>query len=211
MKICIINGSQKSGESNTELILGRLKCLINQANEINVFNCGLKQLTDEMFNTAACADVIILMFPLFVHSLPSNTLKMLIELENVVKNRQKKDIIMYAIINNGFYEGQQNHIAFEILENWCGRSGVKFGGGIGQGAGEMIGHTKDLTKDRDLFKNLTCALKIMTENIEIKQPMEIQYLSPNFPRFLWRFMGVRNWNNLAKNNGLSKKDILKRL
>jgi len=211
MKISIINGSQKTGASNTELIMEKLKSLINQSHEINIFNCGLKQLTNEMFDKIISGDVIILMFPLFVHSLPSNTLKMLIGLEDIIKRQQKKDLIMYAVVNNGFYEGKQNNIAFEIIKNWCEQTGVKFGGGIGQGAGEMIGHTKDLTKDRDLFKNLTCALKIMTENIEIKQPMEIQYLSPNFPRFLWRFMGVRNWNNLAKNNGLSKKDILKRL
>ena len=207
MKISIINGSQKTGESNTELILERLKSLINRSYEINIFNCGLRQLTTEMFDKIISGDVIILMFPLFMHSLPSNTLKMLIELENIIKHQQKKDLIMYTIVNNGFYEGKQNNIAFEIIKNWCEHSGVKFGGGIGQGAGEMIGRTKHLPKDKDLFKNLTCALQTMVENIESKQPMEIQYLSPNFPRFLWRFMGKRYWNNLAKNNGLSKKDI----
>jgi len=211
MKISIINGSQKTGESNTELILERLKSLFYQSYEINIFNCGLKQLTNEIFDKIISGDVIILMFPLFVHSLPSNTLKMLIELENIIKHQQKKDLIMYTIVNNGFYEGKQNNIAFEIVKNWCEQTGIKFGGGIGQGAGEMIGRTKHLTKDKDLFKNLTCALQTMVKNIEIKQPMEIQYLSPKFPRFLWRFMGVRNWNNLAKNNGLNKKDILKRL
>ena len=211
MKISIINGSQKTGESNTELILERLKSLFYQSYEINIFNCGLKQLTNEIFDKIISGDVIILMFPLFVHSLPSNTLKMLIELENIIKHQQKKDLIMYTIVNNGFYEGKQNNIAFEIVKNWCEQTGIKFGGGIGQGAGEMIGRTKHLTKDKDLFINLTCALQTMVKNIEIKQPMEIKYLSPKFPRFLWRYMGVRNWNNMAKNNGLNKKDILKRL
>ena len=75
----------------------------------------------------------------------------------------------------------------------------------------MIGRTKHLPKDKDLFKGLTSALKIMAENIEIKKPMEIQFLNPNFPKFLWRLMAVRNWNNLAKNNGLTKKDVVKRL
>jgi len=211
MKISIINGSQKTGESNTGNILERLKGLLNQENEINVFNCGLKQLTNEMFNTIISGDVIILMFPLFVHSLPSNTLRMLIELENNIKKQQKKELIMYTIINNGFYEGKQNYIAFEIIKNWCEQTGVIFGGGIGQGAGEMIGRTKHLPKDKDLFKSLTCALQIMIKNMELKKPVEIQYLCPNFPRFLWRFMGARNWNNLAKNNGLNKRDILRRL
>jgi len=211
MKISLINGSQKTGESNTGLVLEKLKVLLNQTYEINVFNCGLKQLTDEMFKIIIGADVIVLMFPLFIHSIPSNTLKMLIELENTIKRQKKKDLIIYTVVNNGFYEGKQNNIAFDIIKNWCENTGVIFGGGIGQGAGEMISRTKHLPKDRDLFKSLNCALQIMAENIKTKKPMEIQYLSPNFPKFLWRFMAVSNWNNLAKNNGLSKKDILKRL
>ncbi|MCL2214945.1 MAG: hypothetical protein FWC06_07025 [Treponema sp.] len=211
MKISMINGSQKTGESNTEIIIERLKSLINQSNEIYIFNCGLKQLTNEMLNKIISTDAIILIFPLFVHSLPSNTLKMLIELESVIKHQQKNDLIIYTIVNNGFYEGKQSNIAFEIIKNWCEHTGVKFGGGIGQGAGEMLGRTKHLPKDKDLFKNLSCTLQIMAENIEIKKPMEIKYLHPNFPRFLWRFMAVRNWNNMAKNNGLNKKDILKKL
>jgi predicted MPP superfamily phosphohydrolase len=211
MNISIINGSQKTGESNTQLIIEKLKGLLSQKYEINIYNCGLKQLTNEMLNKIISTDVLVLIFPLFVHSLPSNTLKMLIELENKIKSQQKNDLIIYTVINNGFYEGKQNNIAFEIIKNWCEQTGVKFGGGIGQGAGEMIGHTKHLPKDRDLFKNLTFALQIMEKNIEAKQPMEIQYLSPNFPIFLYRFMAVRNWNKLAKNNGLNKKDILRRL
>jgi len=211
MKVSIINGSQKTGESNTELILEKLKGLLNQTHEINVFNCGLKQLTNEMFNKIISSEAIILMFPLFVHSLPSNTLKMLIELEENIKQQKKNDLILYSVVNNGFYEGKQNNIAFEIIKNWCEHAGVKFGGGIGQGAGEMIGRTKHLSKDRDLFKSLSSALQIMAENIELKKPIDIHYLSPNFPKFLWRFMAIRNWNILAKSNGLSKKDILKRI
>jgi len=211
MNISIINGSQKASESNTENILERLKSKINKTHVVNIFNCGLKQLTDEMYNKIISADVIIFMFPLFVHSIPSNTLKAMIELENILKHQRKNDLIIYTIVNNGFYEGKQNNIAFEIIKNWCDKTGVKFGGGIGQGAGEMISRTKHLPKERDLFKNLNRALQTMADNIENKKPMEVQFLTPNFPKFLWRLLAVRNWNNLAKNNGLTKKDIKKQL
>ncbi|MCL2252721.1 MAG: hypothetical protein FWC12_12520 [Treponema sp.] len=211
MKISIINGSQKTGESNTECIIERLKSFINKSNEINIYCCGKKQLTSEMFDKIIMGDVIVLMFPLFVHSLPSNTLKMMIELENQIKNQNKKDLIIYTIANNGFYEGCQNNIAFEIIKNWCQHSGVKFGGGIGQGGGEMLVRTKHFPQERDLFKSLTCALQLMAQNMETKKPMEVQYLTSNFPKFLWKFMAVRNWNNVAKSNGLTKKDVLKRL
>jgi len=155
--------------------------------------------------------VIILIFPLFVHSLPSNTLKFLIELEKTIQQEQKKDLIIYTIINNGFYEGKQNNIAFEIIKNWCEHSSVKFGGGIGQGAGEMLGRTKHLPKERDLFKNLNSALQKMTVCMEQKEQMKVEYLNPIFPRFLWKFMAVRHWNSQAKKNKLSKSDIMKKL
>ncbi|MCL2181302.1 MAG: NAD(P)H-dependent oxidoreductase [Treponema sp.] len=211
MKISLINGSQKTGESNTGLILERLKGYINQSYEIKIFNCGLKQLSNETLNEIISDDVIVLIFPLFVHSIPSNTLKLLIEFENILKIQRKENLIMYTVVNNGFFEGKQNNIAFEIIKNWCEQTGVIFGGGIGQGAGEMISRTKHLPKERDLFKSLACALQILAESIELIKPMEVKYLTPNFPKFLWRFMAVRNWNSLAKSNGLTKKDILKRL
>jgi hypothetical protein len=156
------------------------------------------------------SDIVILVFPLFVHSIPSNTLKMLIELENIIKEEKVKNFIMYAIINNGFYEGSQNNIAFEIINNWCKKTGIKFGGGIGQGAGEMIGRTKHLLPKRNLFKKLTEELNITAKKIESKETFDIKYINSNFPRFLWKFMAVRHWNNSAKKNGLNKKDIKNR-
>lgn len=68
---------------------------------------------------------------------------MMIRLEDYLKKEADKDIYAYAIINNGFYEGTQNHIAVEILKNWCERSGINFGMAICQGAGEMIASTKN--------------------------------------------------------------------
>jgi hypothetical protein len=118
---------------------------------------------------------------------------------------------MYTIVNNGFYEGKQNHVALDIIQNWCEHSGVKFGGGIGQGAGEMIGQTRQFPLSKGPFKNLWQALQAMAKKIELNEPFEIKYLSPYFPRFLWRFMAVRYWHGLAKKNGINKKDIIRKL
>ena len=56
-------------------------------------------------------------------------------LEEHLKAECKKDISVYAIINNGFFKGRQNCVALEILENWCLRSGLNFGQGMCPGAG----------------------------------------------------------------------------
>jgi hypothetical protein len=134
---------------------------------------------------------------------------MLITLEEHIKKEKTKSII-YVIINNGFYEGRQTHIAFEIVQNWCERTGVQFGGGIGQGAGEMIGAAKNTPIKKGPFNNLGRELKLLARKIELKETFSTKYLSPYFPRFLWRFMAKHTfWHSLAHKNKLKKKDIIK--
>jgi hypothetical protein len=209
MKIFIINASQKTGESNTGIILDKLNTLFETGYEIVNYKSGTKQLLSEEFKNIISSDVIVFGFPLFNDSVPSNMLKMIIELESYFENEKEKNIIVYSIINNGFYEGKQTHIAFEVMQNWCERCGVKFGGGIGQGAGEMIGATKNIPLNSGPFKNLCRSLKLLVNKIELKEPFGIKYLSPRFPWFLWELMSKYTfWHPLAYKNKLNKKDII---
>ena len=211
MKIIIINGSQKVGESNTGIILDGLNKLIkNEHNAVN-YKLDTKKSWPEIFKDIISCDAIVLAFPLYNDSVPSNMLKMLIELEGCLRKENKKDITVYTIINNGFYEGKQTHIAFEIIQNWCEQAELIFGGGIGQGAGEMIVATKNMPINYGPFNNLARSLKLLVEKIKLKEICEIKYLSPYFPRFLWKFMAVHTfWHSLAQKNKLKKKDILKK-
>ena len=211
MKIALINGSQKTGESNSGIILERVNSIINGKHETAIYNSGVSLFTDETFKNIVCADAIILAFPLFVYSVPSHTLKMLIEMENVIKREKTDNLVMYTIVNCGFYEGKQSNVAFKIIEHWCEHSGVKFGGGIGQGAGEMLGRTKDIPLNKGPFNNLERSLQGMIEKMELKEPFQTMYLSPLFPQFLFKLLGIRHWNSMARKNGLSKKDIKRRI
>lgn len=212
MKISIINGSQKSGESNTGIIVRELNNRLAKNNEIGNHALGTKRFSEKIYMEIVSSDVIVFAFPLYTDSIPSNVLAMLIELEDFFKKQKAGATMVYAIINNGFYEGKQTHIAFEILQNWCERAGPRFGGGIGQGAGEMIGATKNTPISKGPFNNLGRALALLAKKMEIQEPFETVYLSPIFPRFLWRIMAVHTfWHPLAFKNKLTKKDILKRL
>jgi multimeric flavodoxin WrbA len=212
MKIAIINGSQKSGESNSGIILNELNKLVKKGHDINNYTLGTKQFSEEEYNKVSTSDVIIFAFPLYIDSIPSNMLKMLIELKGFLKKAHGKEVVVYAIINNGFYEGKQTRIAFEIIENWCEHAGVQFGGGIGQGAGEMIGATKDTPINKGPFNNLGRALKSLVEKMETKEAFGVKFLSPYFPRFLWKIMAHNTfWHPRAYKNNLKKSDIIKRL
>ncbi|MDR0585557.1 MAG: NAD(P)H-dependent oxidoreductase [Treponema sp.] len=212
MKIIIINGSQKSGESNTGIILNELNSLIRKEHKVINYVLGSKKIASELYKEIITGDVIVFAFPLYIDSIPSNALKMLIDIEDFLKKGGVQDIVMYAIINNGFYEGKQTRIAFEIIQNWCEHTGIRFGGGIGQGAGEMIGATKNMPLSKGPFNNLGRELKFLMEKIEVKETFETKYLSPCFPRFLWRFMAKHTfWHPMAYKNKLKKKDLIKRI
>ena len=212
MKISIINGSQKTGVSNTGIIVHELNSLFENGNDIHHYTLGIKQFAPETYREIVSSGIIVFAFPLYTDSIPSNVLKMLIELENYLRKEPQKEVVIYTIINNGFYEGKQTYIAFEIMENWCRCSGVLFGGGIGQGAGEMIGATKNIPLCKGPFKNLGRELKSLVKKIELKEPFGIKYLSPYFPRFLWKYMAIHTfWHPLAYKNKLTKKDIVKKI
>jgi multimeric flavodoxin WrbA len=209
MKIKIINGSQKTGESNSGIILDILNELIKDQHQVGYFKLGSNGFTNEMFKEIISADVIVLAFPLFLDSIPSHTLKMLIELENIIKHERKENLIIYSIVNCGFYEGKQTGIAFEIVKHWCEHSGVQFGGGIGQGGGEMLAITKTVPINRGPFNNLSRVLQSMKEDMLLKKPFEIMYLNPYFPRVLYMFMAHCGWHSMVHKNELKKKDIKK--
>lgn len=48
---------------------------------------------------------------------------------------------VYCISNNGFIEGRQNEPLMQVFENFCARSRLTWGGGIGIGGGVMLNVT----------------------------------------------------------------------
>ncbi|MDR2638278.1 MAG: hypothetical protein LBC09_00395 [Helicobacteraceae bacterium] len=212
MKIAAINASPKTGASNSGIILDKLNGYIGKRCEIVNYSLSSKGFSEAVYSDIVASDAVVLAFPLYVDALPSNLLKMLIELEGYISRNNANDIVVYAIINNGFYEGEQTRIAFEIIQNWCDRARLKFGGGIGQGAGETIGVMKNSSISKTLFGALERELNRLAEKIESTAAYEIKYLTPFLPRFLWSLAAkYAFWRPLAAKNKLSMKDIEKRI
>jgi hypothetical protein len=138
---------------------------------------------------------------------------MMVQLEDYSKNNtMQKQIYVYIIANNGFYEGKQNKIALEIMKNWCDKTGFIYGQGIGNGAGEMLPYIKNVPLGHGPLKNLGKALDEVIKNMQNKQEGENIYLSPNFPYSAWKFMATNVfWNAQAKKNGITKRDIVRRV
>lgn len=82
-------------------------------------------------------DAVCLFVPLYVDSLPSHVVEFLIQAESYCKSHSCR-FRLYALSNNGFVEGKQNRPALRMLQAWCERAGIPWGGGIGVGGGVML-------------------------------------------------------------------------
>lgn len=85
------------------------------------------------------ADAVVFAMPIYVDGVPASVLRFFEYFQNFCGENNFPPVKVYAIVNCGFYEGKQTKTCHRIIENWCNRCGLRYMGGIGQGAGEMIG------------------------------------------------------------------------
>lgn len=89
--------------------------------------------------------------------------------------------MVYAVVNCGFYEGQQARVALEMMENWCVKAGCQWGQGIGVGAGPMIPSLANVPQGKGPMKKLGKALDQLASNVSISASGETTYLTASFP------------------------------
>ena len=83
------------------------------------------------------ADKVVFAVPLYVDGVPSHVLPFLKEMEAFCRENNLS-LKVYVIANNGFIEGRQNEPLMQVMENFCGRAGLEWRGGIGIGGGVML-------------------------------------------------------------------------
>lgn len=209
MKICIINGSPKAGENTSELLIRALASKFRKTDEVKLHRVASKDFGEALYRDIAESGALVFAFPLYVDSIPSHLLRLLNDLKE--KGGLSAKTRVYCILNNGFFEGTQNRIAAEQMKNWCAASGLKWGQALGVGAGEMLPFLKEIPLGHGPYKNLDSALDIFAENLLNRRTGEDLFLSPKFPRALWRLQASRSvWLPRARKNGLKRKDLLRR-
>ena len=102
MKICIMNGSPKTAESTSDLLIEYLTSFL-KGNEVVTYNVCKTDFSQAQFSQIQSSNVLIFAFPLYIDSVNSGLLRFLIEFEN--RGFSNKNTTVNCIINNGFYEG----------------------------------------------------------------------------------------------------------
>ena len=103
--------------------------LRNQADHARI----LDQLKD--------AQAVAFCLPLYVDGIPSHVLRFMEEMEKFCRQNDIH-LNVYCIANNGFIEGVQNEPLMQIIENFCSRADLSWGGGVGIGGGVMLNVTR---------------------------------------------------------------------
>lgn len=204
MKLIFINGSPKGNAGASYTILKALENNLN-TEEISWIN-PLTQ-TDQDNQLVLETDAIVFSLPLYVDSLPSHFISYLLKLETLFKT-QEKAIKVYAIVNCGFYEGKQAHIALAMLQDWTLQSKLTWGQGIGLGGGAMI---EGLSIGKGPLKQLGITLTQLSTTIQSLNSEETLLLNPTFPKLLYKTAAHSGFNQAAKRNGLKKAQIRTRL
>ena len=89
------------------------------------------------------AQAVVFGLPLYVDGVPSHVLRFLEEMEAFCRENGLK-FRVYCVANNGFIEGKQNEPLMQVFENFCARTGLAWGGGVGIGGGVMLNVTRIL-------------------------------------------------------------------
>jgi multimeric flavodoxin WrbA len=202
LKITLINGSPKPGKSASGLISDALRHRIGDAAECAVCRVNGPDYA-EILPSFDGSDILVFIFPLYVDGVPSQLLRFLDEALDGIA-RAAKGAAVYIVVNNGFFEGRQNRVAFEIMRNFAARAGLRWGQAVGVGAGGMI-HTAPI--GRGTMKNLGKALDALAENILNARGGEDYTFEPNFPRALYKAIGHWGWRRAARKNGLRPKQL----
>ncbi|WP_460294105.1 NADPH-dependent FMN reductase family protein [Clostridium tertium] len=214
MKITLINGSPKVKDSASGLILNELKIFLNNSEDeaernisISEYNFRKNKLDSAVIEEVVTSDILVFIFPLYVDGVPSHLLSCLVQLEEILKNIKEKNIKVYALVNSGFYEGEQNKSAIEIIENWAEKCELKWGQGIGIGAGPLLHSVKDVPEGHGPKKNLGSALTTISKNILNASSDDNIFISANFPRFAYKFAAEMGWKQAIKANKLKVRDL----
>ena len=135
MKTVFINGSPKKKFSASAYFLRVQKFFVKGEKVREVLRN--KKDHDRILNTLRDGDAVVFCLPLYVDCVPSHVLSFLKEMEGFCRENHLK-LNVYVIANNGYIEGVQSEALLQVFRNFCTRSGLVWGGGIGIGGGVML-------------------------------------------------------------------------
>jgi multimeric flavodoxin WrbA len=227
----LIVGSPKTKSPSTSGVLGGylLERLRERGWETEslILKAGLQQEKgkQDLVSSLDLADLLLLVFPLYIDALPFLVTKALETMEAHRRvTHDPRPQRLFALVNNGFPEAHQNTLALAICHHFAAQSGMSWAGGLVMGAGEALSSGQSLTsKNRSgpPVKHVIQALDITAIALAEGQTVPHEAVTmiaknpiPLIPFSGWRWIfvkaGTRHWQRQAAANGISKENMLAR-
>lgn len=203
MGILMLCGSPHDKGGNSTYFLEGLKERLNSDETIYNIMKSPKISETAFLKAIKNGDNIVFSFPLYADSLPAYFIGFLRQLENLAAGIVSQSRI-YGIVNCGFYDAVQNHIAVSMLWKWCEKCGLKKGSALAIGAGGMA---QAVPIGKGPMAKAGAALEKLAEDIKNSRSSDTAYIEPSFPRFLYKIAGNMGFTAQAKKNGLKKSEV----
>jgi multimeric flavodoxin WrbA len=198
----LLNGSPKP-DGGTSLSLGgylleRLeeKGLATQKIRVNSA-LVTPETTYKLLDPVKTVDLIILAFPLYVDSLPAQTIRALQLIARQRALEQNPASTQFAaIVNCGYAEAGNNRVALMICQRFAKETGMVWMGGLSIGMGEMIGGGSLQHKGgrvRHVIQALDLCAESLTQGLVISQEAIELMARPFMPAWFYRMLGNRLW------------------
>ena len=151
------------------------------------------------------AGVLMLVFPLYVDSLPA---QLTYALECIAERRRggplRKDQRLAVVVNCGLPEPYQNDTALAICRQFAKEARFAWAGGLALGAGPALAPSP-LEKQSRRAHNVMRALDLAAAALAEGQPIPEQAVSlmakPLVPRWAYLFVGTARWHIRARTHG----------
>ena len=205
MKTVAINGSPKLKDSLSGRIIEQMGKILGEHIEIHHAAQLVRDGTaSESLRNLLNADTLLIVFSLYVDSLPAPLIEFLTRLEGTADGAAP--LRVFAIVNCSFFEPRQTEPALEIIKHFADCTGFEWGYGLGIGGGPMLTSFGD-NWDNGPVSGIHNALRDMSLAIRESRSGQNVFISAKFPRFLYRTMANMSWRRLARKNGIKTASL----
>ena len=148
--------------------------------------------------------------PLYVDGLPSQLIRLM---EKMERNYKSSDKNIYVLTNMGLYESDQLINLFTAVRKWCSIMGFAYNGGLGVAAGELVGGFLSFSAlDKWPLKQIEAGMVKLASAIDSNEAIGDIYTGTyGFPRWLYIAIANSGWKRMGKANGITEKDLYRRL
>lgn len=197
MKITAINGSPKTAGISALIIKQMEKLLDEQIVKHHAIRLVHAETPNETIEGMLETDILLIVFPLYIDSLPSPLIEILTRLENTMQ-RSAAIPQIFAIVN-GALDATQTTLSLEMIEHFTCRAGLVWGYGIGIGEGSMLHNAGD-NWEKGLASDIYHALCDMAMDIKKKRSRLNVYVTPKISPFLYKTIANTGFRLEAKRN-----------